>query len=123
MVAFSYRPVQTLNATHLVKTMARDDPYYTEISDIVMSTTPLVTPSEQSPTHNSPEISSKVRKRNNRSRAISRIDTFLSSHLDEQDLIRNVTKGHTLLGLASFEYAPKPVNHFLFRMSLILSKI
>jgi hypothetical protein len=107
--------------------MSRSEPYYTEIVD-----TPAVLltnskhPTVKSPGNLSRESSEspmRPRKKNNRSRIDSRIDAPHSAQLDEQEIIKNVTKGHTFLGMATFQYAPKPVNYTNQRTSLILLKI
>jgi hypothetical protein len=124
VIAFSYRPIQAPNAHNLIKRMMRQEPYYYEINDPgpINRFNSLLTnePLELTPIN---ELLSKVRKeggeqdsfsrstrkKNSRTRVISRLDTNLSNQLDESDFLRNVTKGNTLLGLASFEHPPKPV--------------
>lgn len=114
IIAFSYRPIQTHAAVNLVKSMAREEPYYNEIFNETVATA-TTTASTQESTITTPistdifDHTSKFRKKNNRSRIVSRFDTALSSRMDEEEFLRNVTKGHTLLGLVSFEYSPKPV--------------
>ncbi|KAI8904807.1 hypothetical protein EDD86DRAFT_194553 [Gorgonomyces haynaldii] len=94
VVAFSYRPIQDPSTWHLIQSMQQAKPYYLEVVDQVVQ-------SEKPPP---PNI--KIKKKNNRSRAISRLDSSFQ-FMDQQDFLRDFTKGQTWLGMASFTYQPK----------------
>ena len=119
MIAFSYRPIQSPTAIELVNSMRKSEPYYTEIEEAVIANTvkfsddvPRSRRQSEDFGNNIDFSSSKPRKRNTRSRITSKLDlspstSLRSSPLNASDFLRDVSKGHTLLGLASFEYAPK----------------
>lgn len=107
VIAISYRPIQTATASNMVQKMARTEPYYTDVTEFGVLKDDIEL-----------DVSNgEIRRRNTRSRVSSRIDTACT--MDQSDFLRNVTKGHTLLGLASFQYSPKPnVTDFIEDLAL-----
>ena len=109
VVAFAYRPIQNPSAWPIIRTLNNKEPIYLEIFDPIVPVTSNVSfesPAIVTPEH--PEVDKISRKKKNtRSRTSSRLDD-VAGILNELDFLKNVTRGHTFLGMASYTYDPKP---------------
>ena len=126
IVGFSYRPLQNKTLWNKIRAQARSQPYYIYLppprsaeqtkvitgptsftdSPIKMSTT--TESAMPSPHSIPPSASSKLKKRSNLDRLVSKIDADGAIQLQEQELCKEITKSQTFLCAASFVYPPKP---------------
>jgi phosphoserine phosphatase len=123
VVGFSYRPLQNPPLWSQIRSLKRKDPYYIYIpnappinqakiihdtslmdSPVKLSTTDSVAPSA-SPHNMNP---SKIKKRTNLDRLVSKLDSQVLANLHETEICKEITKGQTFLCAATFVYPPKP---------------